>query len=200
MKNLTALLLLFFATTSTQITGQNLDTASVASLYNSLDSNRISTKILIDKVLAAGPNFYKSDGKSFESPVLNALSTLDNIWLLRQGAVQDTLIPRVLDLIDSSHSFVRESGNYPIFIADFEYNRIDSLAFQDSLLKLDGGEIVDGPSFNRSPYLTNRFMNAAILDSFYLSSANFVLDSKFFFTNSGLPEEIEIDFGDTITV
>ena len=59
MKNLTVLLLLFFTTTATQITGQNLDTASVASLYNKLDSTRISTKILIDKVLAAGPNFYK---------------------------------------------------------------------------------------------------------------------------------------------
>jgi|GEM_PF-3160599 len=196
MKNLTVLLLLFFTTTATQITGQNLDTASVASLYNKLDSTRISTKILIDKVLAAGPNFYKSDGESSESPVLNALSTLDNIWLLRQGAVQDTQIPRVLDLIDSSHSFARESGNYPIFIADFEYNRIDSLAFQDSLLTLEGGEIVDGPLLNRSPYLTNRFINAAILDSFYLSSANFVLDSEFFFTNSGLPEDIEINFGD----
>ncbi len=196
MKNLTTILIVLFTTISTHISSQNLDTASAVTLYDSLDSTRITTKILIDKVLAAGPNFYKSDGKDSESPVLDALSTLDNIWLLRQGAVQDTQVPPVLDLIDSSHSFVRLTGNYPIFLADFDYNRIDSLVFLDSLLTYRAGEIVDGPNLNTSPYSTQRFINAAILDSFYLNSANFVLDSSFYFSNSGFPEIIEIDFGD----
>lgn len=56
---------------------QSEDTLSVDGLYSQLDTGRIPTGILMDKVLAAGPNFYDKDGENPEAPVLDAFATLN---------------------------------------------------------------------------------------------------------------------------
>tara|TARA_R110001592_G_scaffold162584_1_gene395876 strand:+ start:1448 stop:2125 length:678 start_codon:yes stop_codon:yes gene_type:complete len=175
---------------------QSTDTLSAEVLFSQLDTSRIPTGILMDKVLAAGPNFYHSDGENPEAPTLGGFATLDNLWLLCQGAVQDTPVPRTLTLVDSVRSYIAREGNYPVVLADFNYNRIDSLALQDSLLTLQDSVLIDGPDLSSSPYQTHRFINANVLDSFYVNSASFVFKPEFYFSNTGMPQNIEIDFGD----
>jgi hypothetical protein len=175
---------------------QSTDTLSVDVLFSQLDSSRIPTGILMDKVLPAGPYFFQSDGINPEAPILDAFATLDNFWLLRQGAVGDTVVPKMLTLLDSVRSYIAREGVYPIVLLDFEYNLIDSLAFQDSLLTLQDSILIDGPDMNANPYQTYRFVNANLMDSFYVHSASFVFEQEFYFSNTGAPQEIEIDFGD----
>jgi len=175
---------------------QSTDTLSAQVLFSQLDTSRIPTGILMDKVLAAGPHFYHSDGGNPEAPTLGGFATLDNLWLLRQGAVKDTPVPNTLTLVDSTRSYISRQGHYPVVLADFDYNLIDSLAVQDSLLTLQDSVLIDGPDVSVSPYHTHRFINANVLDSFYVNSASFVFEPDFYFTNTGMPQAVEVDFGD----
>lgn len=175
---------------------QSTDTLSVEILYSQLDTSRISTGILMDKVLPAGPHFYSSNGVNPEAPVLGCFAALDNLWLLRQGTVKDTLMPKTLTLVDSARSYIAREGNYPIILVDYNYNLIDSLALQDSLLTLQDSVLIDGPDFSISPYQTHRFIIANVLDSFFVNTASFVFEPEFYFSNTSVPQEVEIDFGD----
>lgn len=175
---------------------QNQDSVDVDVLFSQLDSSRVPTGILMDKVLAAGPSFYKNDGINSEMPILNSFGVLDNFWLLNHGSMNGPSIPHTLELIDSAHSYLARKGSYTIILADHDFNYIDSLAIQDSLITLNDSVFIDGPKFQKSPYRTSRFINSTVLDSFYVSSASFVFEQDFYFSNSGIPQSIEVDFGD----
>ena len=175
---------------------QSTDTLSAEVLFSQLDTGRIPTEVLMEKVLPAGPDFYFNDGENPEAPALDAFAVLDNFSLLREGAVGDTVVPEILTLLDSAHQHLIKKESYPVVIADFDYNLIDSLALVDSLLTLNDSVLVDGPNFSNNPYQTHRFLNAAVLDSIYINTASFVFDQNFYFSNTGMPDSLEINFGD----
>ncbi len=101
---------------------QSTDTLSVEILFSQLDTSRISTGILMDKVLPAGPHFYSSNGVNPEAPVLGCFAALDNLWLLRQGTVKDTLMPfammphfNLFDCAPLALGFVQENPTPGLF-------------------------------------------------------------------------------------
>lgn len=187
MKNVSFYLLLLFVSLSGALKGQTADTLSADVLFSQLDTSRIPTGILMDKAVSAGPQFYLNDGENPEAPRFDAYSALDNLWFLRQAAAGDTLVPKGMNLLDSAQNHLAREGNYPVVLADFNYNLIDSLAFDNNLLTLDDSVLVDGPDLSASPYNTRRFVAASILDSFFINSVSFVFEPAFFFSIPGCP-------------
>lgn len=92
---------------------QSTDTLSAEVLFSQLDTGRIPTEVLMEKVLPAGPDFYFNDGENPEAPALDAFAVLDNFSLLREGAVGDTVVPEILTLLDSAHQHLIKKESYP---------------------------------------------------------------------------------------
>ncbi|WP_417610777.1 T9SS type A sorting domain-containing protein [Owenweeksia hongkongensis] len=166
------------------------------SFFDQLDSTRVPTGYLINRVPGAGLNFFYSTGSGTETPILDGWRTLDNLQQLKNSAVGNTVLPPASNILDSARAYLATHGVYPIVLADFEVNYIDSNAVANGLLSLSNNVLVDGPELSASPYNDHHFMGGAVLESFTATNASFKLEPEFYFSNTGLPDSIQVDFAD----
>jgi hypothetical protein len=109
-------------------------------------------------------------------------------------------LPHPVGAYRQDQEALTEGSPIPLGLLYMDYHQLDTSSIADSLLAWSGKQLTDVPGRSRSPYLARTLFGATPLRNRHLSrQVSFVLDSAYWFTNSGLGlDRIEIDFGDGI--
>lgn len=167
------------------------------SIYIHLDTTRLSTKILYDKILPLVSTNYTS----FTGAV-DTISISENEWMqlyleLNCAHLKHRNILDFMSMYDSVTSIIKQ-GTVPIGVINLKYNTIKDYAFADNLLQESGQYVLDGTNLSENPYNESRcFAACALKDTINNFSVSFCLDENLtFIENNEQIQFYEIDFDD----
>ena len=169
---------------------------SINYVFEELNQTYITTGILYEK---ASPtlNWEMYSNK-------NDTITSVNIWngvykVLRNGSFSQNYF-LTDDSLDNKLAESREDNVVPLLILNYKYERLKPYVMDSNLLFVSGKQLFDVAERTESPYSQHRVFNAsAAFKVFYGSTARFIIDSGYYFTNDNTGiAKIECNWGDGI--
>lgn len=167
----------------------------LSEIYSEIDTSRITTGILLDRVITLF-SVDKYDGKNQD--VVCTKSKLRKVYSILQRANyrKDTLgISRVKQILNKKNK--NTAGlEIPIYILNYEYNKIKKDAKEKGLMYLQGGKAVVNTSKSESPYEVKQVFMVAPEQNYTFAGDNFdfIINSSNIFTN--ISEEIKTVYAD----
>ena len=165
-------------------------------VFETLDTNYITTKILYDKVLPF-VDIFKFDG--IDSIGIATSDEWCEIYFeMNKGAVNTSQLPNITNTFQNANNIYTEQNIIPIGILNVKYNILKDSALENGLVYLQNGQIYDSPNKSESPYEEKRVFTVTNLKSnIQLSENKFIISDDFYFSNDTLPiDHFEIDFDD----
>jgi hypothetical protein len=163
--------------------------------YDYLDTTRISTGVLYNKVIPYS-SFMDYTGTN-DTVVSSSENWYQLYFELYNAHLGTPAMPDILALTDSVQAELN-AFRVPIGILTMNYNLIKDSALINNLLVIQDSVLHDGPNTSESPYTSHRcFVAAALIDDCPLASVTFLLRDDYLFENTG--EEVMnyiIDFND----
>ncbi len=159
--------------------------------YSELDTSKITTGILYDRVLPFSgiENF---DGKT-QVEVCSQAQWKQIYFELQNATQRDTAGQHDLGFIFGRKNQFTNGKLIPIYIANYQYNKIKENAVEDELLLMSGDKIVENPDKSQSPYEQKRVFVATpyMNHTYYGENFEFMLNGNYLYTNTG-EEFVEI--------
>jgi len=170
--------------TGLALRGQTVQQSSlnVDSLFQLLDTNLISTGILIDKV-PTETNLDLYDGTCNDC-VLETQTFKQMLLNFRQARFQSN------EYLDSTteqyQEYLSNNRAVPIQMANVLYNKVKDYALDSNLLEYNNGLIDEGDNTSESPYWDRRFVGLSVPVKLRPQGLSFTLDSSFYLSNDSL--------------
>lgn len=166
--------------------------------YSELDTNNITTGILYDKSIPFS-KIERFDGENLDFVCSQALWQQMYFELQYAKNTPDTSWANSLDFIFGRKNEFTSGKLIPIYLLNFDYNKIKENAFDDGLLFLKDDKILENSNKNISPYTTNKAFAATPYKetTYYGNDFSFIFNNNFLYSNTN-EEIIEIwaDFDD----
>lgn len=170
-------------------------TEQVDTIFENLNKNYITTGILYDRAFPLSRfDFFNpfTDTANFEFST-QAYYELYQAHYNRSNLLDPNLL---MDMVEYENMHNR----IPIFILDYNYNKLDTMAIDDNLITLQNGFLYDVPGRPRSPYWDQRLQLATPLaDGIKNTTVLFFIAPIFISRNTGLNiQSVTIDAGNGI--
>jgi hypothetical protein len=186
-----------------QLSAQNLITdpiqAAMDTMYSKLDTNYIPYKMLLEKaylhsnltyfdgILDSAADYTQVGAAAWDLPYMYCGNKFSNPNL------RDTLENRI------SNYRIQNNSITPLVLLDYRFGTIDSMAFENNLLKFEGNYIKDVLPRTTSPYITDKALVFSPAINYGGSKQNFkfILRKKDYYTNyNKIVSSFYIDFSD----
>lgn len=167
-------------------------------MFSEIDVSKITTGILYDRVLPFS-GIEKFDGN--DKNVVCTQSNWKQIYFELQNASynRDTVNTHDLDFIFGRKNRFTNGKLIPIYLLNYEYNKIKKNAFDDNLLIVQNNKIIENPKQNKNPYTEKKVFVAAPYKNhtYYGNDFAFTFNRNFLYTNTDEQiNEIWADFDD----
>lgn len=192
-----SVLLILFGNSFSQI--ETIETLEdYQAIFSEIDKSKITTGILYDRIIPL------SEIEKYTGENTDAICT-KNKWkqmyfeLQNASYVKDTVNMPELDFIFGRKNKYTDGKLIPIYLLNYKYNKIKENVFDDELLLIQNGKIIENTAKNENPYETKRVFAATPYKArtYYGNDFAFIFNDNFLYTNTGeIISEIYADFND----
>ena len=154
-------------------------------MFSEINPADISTGILYDRVLPFS-GIEKYNGKNKDAICKKAYWKQMYYELQNASYVKDTVNMPNLDFILGTKRQFTNGKLIPIYLLNYEYEKIKENALDNELLLLRNGKLIDNPVKNESPFEKKRVFVATPYKAhtYYGNDFSFILNGNYLFTNT----------------
>ncbi|MCF6365847.1 MAG: T9SS type A sorting domain-containing protein [Bacteroidales bacterium] len=167
-------------------------------MFSEIDRSEITTGILYDRVIPFS-GIEKFTGKNKDAICKQSIWKQMYYELQNASYEKDTVnMPNLKFIFGTKRQFTN-GKLIPIYLLNYNYNKIKENAFVDKLLILQNNKIIKNPEKNENPYKVKRAFAAAPYKThtYYGNDFSFILNGNYLYTNTDeIITEIFVDFDD----
>jgi hypothetical protein len=170
-------------------------------VWSGLNTDSITTGILIDKISVTGNQTVYQDGSNNDS-ITNVYD-----WLLFYNSIRygknDTLynLKEMVDFINYADSFSRIDHAVELSLLNYNYNKLKSNSINDNLISIiDNHKLIDNPNRTESPYATAKvFSICPLVIQATKTRICFILRNELILGNADTLLETQISYDEGIS-